>query len=148
METSTLAATAVVLGSMVAATATIATTWITQRTLNRRELIRDEIRKRETLYGEFIAECGKLLMDSFSHSLEKPETLLSAYALLNRVRLSASSAVLGQAERVLGRITDQYFATNLTLEQMRDVARSSEPDPLKAFGEACRTELHAMRKKV
>jgi len=54
------------------------------------------MRKREALYGEFIEECSKLLIDSLMHALNKPETMLSPYALLNRIRLSASDAVWPQ----------------------------------------------------
>ena len=75
---------------MAGSSATIAIAWITQKTHGRRELIGMEIRKHEALYGEFIAECGKLLVDALTHTLEQPETLLPAYALLNRIRLTAS----------------------------------------------------------
>jgi hypothetical protein len=44
--------------------ATFATAWITQRTSSKRELIRAEINSRETLYGEFIRACSKLVVDS------------------------------------------------------------------------------------
>ena len=39
-------------------------------------------------------------MDAFTHTLEKPETLLRAYALINRIRLCASPTVLHEAERL------------------------------------------------
>jgi len=55
-------------------------------------MLRAEIRKRETLYGEFISECSARIIDSFERTLEKPGTLLQAYALLNRIRLCASGA--------------------------------------------------------
>jgi hypothetical protein len=104
-----------VMGTLIGGSATVGTAWITQKKLNRRELIREE-----------------------------PETLLPAYALLNRVRLTASPGVLRMAEALLARITDQYFESNLTVEQMRALARSNDADPLKPFGEACRAELKAI----
>jgi len=133
-----------VLGTLVGGSATVGTAWITQNKLNRRELLREEIRKREALYGEFIAECAKLLIDAFTHTLEKPETLLPVYGLLNRVRLCASPSVLAKAEDLLDRITDQYFERNLTFEELRALARTEGADPLKSFGEACREELQSM----
>ncbi|HEY2187908.1 MAG TPA: hypothetical protein VGH48_05035 [Caldimonas sp.] len=133
---------------VIGGTATVAATWVTQRTLNRRELIRVEVGKREALYGDFIAECGRLLVDALTHMLEKPETLVAGYALLNRIRLCASPAVLEQAERLLRRITDQYFCKNLSLENVHEILRSDDPDPLHAFGEACRAELRAMRARL
>jgi hypothetical protein len=137
-----------VLGSLVGGSAAVATAWITQKTVSKRELIQEEIRKRETLYGEFIAECAKLLVDAFTHTLDKPDTLLPLYARINRIRLSASQPVLAEAEQLLRRVTEQYFSRNLTLEEMRDLTRSQGADPLKSFGEACRVELKSMRARV
>ena len=145
MDTPTIGALSAVLGSLVGGTATAATSWMSQRALNRSKQIKDEARRREALYGEFISECAKLAVDALAHSLDKPETLLPAYALLNRIRLCASPAVLAEAERVLRRVTEQYFAKNLPVEQIRHLALSEDGDPLEAFGQACRAELKAMR---
>jgi len=134
-----------VLGSLVGGSASVATTWMAQKTLNRREVLREELRKREALYGEFIGECAKLFMDAFTHNLEKPESLLPVFALINRVRLCASREVLAEAERVLTRLTDQYFAKNLTVEELRELAHTEQADPLRDFGEACRVELKSLR---
>ena len=141
MEMTTISALSAIMGSVVGGSATVAIGWITQKTLNKRELVRIEMRSRQMLYGQFIGECAKLLVDAFTHTLEKPETLLPVYALLNRIRLCAGPAVLGEAEKLMRRITDQYFAKNLDLEQMRVLATSGDSDPLKDFGEACRVEL-------
>jgi hypothetical protein len=101
--------------------------------------------KREALYSEFIIECSKLAIDSLAHGIEKPETLWTAYALLNRIRLSASQAVLAEADKLLGQIADQYVSPNISLDEFRALARSREADPLKSFGEACRNELGKLR---
>jgi hypothetical protein len=146
MDVTWVSAMAGVLGSVVGGSASIGTAWLTQRSQNVRELLRDEMHKREDLYGEFVGEVAKLLVDAFTHTLEKPETLLRAYALVNRIRLCASPAVLQEAERLMVRITDQYFSDNLTVEEMRRIARTTEADPLRSFGEACRAELGSMRK--
>ncbi len=143
-----MSAVTVLSGLAIGGSATVATAWITQKTLNRRELIRVEVGKREALYGEFVGECGRLLVDALTHELDKPETLLSGYALLNRIRLCASPAVLAEADRLLRRITDQYFSQNLSIESLRDMVRSDNPDPLYAFGQACRFELLAMRARL
>jgi hypothetical protein len=148
MDTTFITAMSVVLGSVVGSSATVGTAWITQKTNTKRELMREELRKRETLYGEFIAECAKLFMDAFTHTLENPERLLTAYALINRVRLCASHAVLAEAERLLKRVTEQYFLSNLTVDELRQLASSNDADPLKGFGDACRIELESMRARV
>jgi hypothetical protein len=148
MDAAIVSALAAVFGSLAGGSATVATAWVTQKTLSKRELIGAEIRHREILYEEFIRECSKLVVDSFVRALDKPETLLSVYALLNRIRLSASNAVLTEAERVLRHITEQYFAPNLSVDDMRVLVQSGSADPLKTFGEACRVELKSMRAAV
>ena len=145
MDTALLSALSAVLGSLVGGSASVATTWMAQKTLNRREVLREELRKREALYGEFIGECAKLFMDAFTHNLEKPESLLPVFAQINRIRLCASREVLAEAERVLTRITDQYFAKNLTVEELRELVHTEQADPLRDFGEACRAELKSLR---
>ncbi len=149
MESTAITALAGVFGSVVGGSAMVATALLTQRIQTKRELIRAEIRKREALYGEFISECSRLLMDALVHTLDKPEPILPAYALLNRIRLSAPDAVLTEAEKILRRITDQYFSPNLSLEEMRALVRSgSDVDPLKPFGDVCRVELKSMHAAV
>ena len=145
MDNAVISAMSAVLGSLVGGSATVATTWVAQRTLGKRELLRAEIKRREALYGEFFSECSTRLVESFERTLDKPGTLLQVYALLNRIRLSASDAVLTQAERTLHFIAEQYFSPNLSVEEVRNLIRSGDQDPLKAFGEACRRELRAMR---
>ena len=145
MDNAVISAMSAVLGSLVGGSATVATTWVTQRTLGKRELVRSEIKRREALYGEFINECSARLVESFERTLDKPGTLLQVYALLNRIRLCASDAVLTQAERTLHFIAEQYFSPNLSVEEVRNLIRSGDQDPLKAFGEACRRELKGMR---
>lgn len=145
MDTALLSSGPAVLGSLVGAWATITTAWLTQRTRSKREAARIELRKREALYGEFIGECSKLAIDALAHGLENPETVWTAYGLLNRIRLSASQPVLAEAERVLRQITDQYYSPNVSLAEFRAIARSRDGDPLRALGEMCRAELESIR---
>jgi len=145
MNTTMLSAMAGVLGSLVGGSATVATAWITQRTLHRRELLAAESGNRQSLYGEFINECSARAVDSFENTLDKPERLLSIYALLNRIRICASDAVLREAEHALISITEQYFSPNLSLEQMRALVRDgAKVDPLRGFAEVCRAELRSL----
>lgn len=138
-----------VLGSLVGGSATVATTWVTQRTLGKRELLRADIRRREALYAEFISECSKRVVESFEQTLDNSEHLLSMYELLNRIRLCGSDAIVREADQVLKLITEQYFSSNLSLEEMRALIREGgKSDPLRPFAEACRSELKALRAAV
>jgi hypothetical protein len=148
MDANILSGMAGVFGSLVGGSATVATAWITQRTLSRRESLAAEASKRESLYGEFINECSARAVDSFENTLDKSEKLLSIYALLNRIRISASDAVLREAEQALASIAEQYFSPNLSLEEMRALVREgAKTDPLRGFAEACRAELRSLHTK-
>ena len=148
MDSAILGAAAGVLGALVGASTSIMGSWITQRTLSKRELTREEIDKRERLYGEFIGECSKLIIDAYEHAFEDPEKLLPAYALVNRIRLTASDAVLTEAEHIVRKIAEQYFSPNLSTEDLRALVRSPENDVIRPFGEACRAELKSIRAHV
>ena len=84
-------------------------------------------RKRETLYGEFIGECSRLLVDALTHTLDKLRDLAA------RLRADQSHPALRfargsrEAERLLRRITDQYFSNNLTIENMRSIGAPTMP---------------------
>ena len=146
MDTTAASALAAILGSLVGASATIGTTWITQRFQTRRERISAEVRQKEDLYREFITESSKLLIDSLDHHIDEPAKLLQVYALLSRIRLRSSDAVVAAAELAIQRIVDQYFSPNMSTEELRALAfsRGELDDPLKAFSEACRVEIKGL----
>ena len=148
MDTTIVTALAGIFGSLSGGSATVATAWLAQNTRNRREGARAEVAKREALYGEFINECSKRVMDSLERTLDKPQTLLSIYALLNRIRLCASDAVLTQAIELVKFIMEQYFAPNVSIEEFHERVHNGHLDPLKAFSEACRRELMSLHARI
>src|SRR6267378_4334663 len=124
MDPAIVSALSAVLGSAVGGSATLATAWITQKTQSRREAVGAEIRKRESLYGEFIAECSKL----------------------------ATDAVVAAADQTLRHILKQYFEQNMTPQAFREELsisltddRTKRDDALKPFSEVCRNELRALQ---
>jgi hypothetical protein len=148
MDPAILSATAAVLGSLTGGSASIATAWLTQRTQGRRQAVQVETRKREVLYADFITECSKLVLDALDHRLERPETLLQAYSLVNRIRLTSSDAVLHKAEAAMHEILATYRAPNLPIEELHEMSMDNAHDPLKAFSEACRDELKSLQKNA
>jgi hypothetical protein len=148
MDTAIVSALAGIFGSLSGGSASIAATWLAQNRRGKREAVRAELGKREALYGEFINECSNRVMDSLARNLDKPETLLSIYALLNRIRLCASDAVLTQAVELVKFIMEQYFAPNVSIEEFHQRVHNGHIDPLKAFSEACRRELMSMHAHV
>src|SRR6266550_628272 len=126
MDQNLITAMAGVLGSVSGASAAIATTWISQKSQTICERAESETRKRETLYGAFITEASQRLADAFDHSLDKPETLVKLYAILGRIRLVSSDAVLTAAEESCDRIIDLYAKPNRTIDEIFTTMRSKE----------------------
>jgi hypothetical protein len=145
MDGAIVSAMAGVFGSLVGGSASVATAWVTHKATAKREMLHEEIRQREALYGRFIRECSKLIVDSFTHNLDKPETFLGVYQLLSRVRLSASDAVFAAADDVVKQITEQYFAPNMSPDDLRVLVRDGRGDPMASFAHVCRVELGALR---
>ena len=73
-----------VLGSLAGGSATVTAAWVAQKTQGRRELAQAEIHKREKLYGEFIGECARLLMED-----RKSTRLNSSHMPVSRMPSSA-----------------------------------------------------------
>lgn len=148
MDPTIIAAAAGVFGSICGGSASVATAWVTHKTRARREAVLAELAKRETLYGEFITECSSRVIDAYERNLDSTERVLPIYALLNRIRLCASEAVLAQATVVVESIMDQYFAPNISIEEFHKRAHDGGIDPLKAFSECCRSELLSMHAAI
>ena len=141
MDSTIITAGAAACGSLVGAAATIVTTWITQRTQTVHAEREETLRRRETLYGEFIKEASRLAMEAFSHSLERPDTFVTLYGIIGRIRLVATDPVLDAAEACIRQIIDLYAKPNLTVEQIRLAFERDRLDPIRDFSVACRKEL-------
>lgn len=130
---------------MAGGSATIATAWLTQRTEGRRAAIDAEIRKREQLYAEFISEGAKLLVEGLERDFESPAHLYPLHAILNRIRLRSSKAVLAAAESAATLIVERFVDPKLSGEELRKIVVTRPDDPLKQFSEVCRLELQQLQ---
>ena len=144
MEPAVLTALSAILGSAVGGSATLLTAWLTQRTQGHREHIEAEIRKREQLYSEFIAEGSKLIIEGLEHQLQTPERLTALYSIVSRIRLRCSEEVLDVTERTATRIVEGYLGPVLSPEEVRQRMLARPDDPLRDFSEACRHELRLL----
>ena len=142
MDAALLTGLSAVLGSVAGASASIATTWITQRNQTARERAKREVYKRELLYSEFVTEVARLSADALDHSLDRPDTLASLFALLGRIRFVSSQPVVDAAEECSRHVVDLYNAPNVTNStQLYETLCKVSPDIMKTFSEACRVEL-------
>lgn len=149
MDTSWITALAALAGSLIGGLTTFATTWLSQRYQDNRERAASEIAKREALYGDFINEATRVGLEAMEREIESLTSATALFALLNRIRLTASEEVLKAAEAVVDQIAEIYMGENKTPRQLYEEnrVRSEErmPDRLREFGEACRRELQAWR---
>ena len=136
-----ISALAALTGSTIGALAPILSNYVLQRSVTQRDLLNSQIAQRETLYSDFIKEASRLYANSVTHNLEDLNDLVSLYALVSRIRLLGSEAVLHAAEAFVRLIVVHYGEPNLTVEEMLASALSAKADPLAVFSLACRREL-------
>jgi hypothetical protein len=144
---------AAIMGALVGGLASLASTWVSERTRHRRDLLQREITKRETTYSDFIDHASKLYVTSATHNLNDTEANLEAelegavslYGIASRIRLFASDRVIKEAEAVLDLILMQFGAENISVDELRE-KKLNERDPLKAFSISCRRELHELHR--
>jgi hypothetical protein len=141
---------AVVMGTLVGGLASLTSTWLGERSRQRRDLLQREIVKRETVYAQFIEQASKLYVASATHNVNDDEGAVEGtvelYAVASRIRLFASEQVIKEAENVLDLIFRQYGADNISAEQLRTRAVEKRDDFLKAFSVICRRELQDLQR--
>jgi hypothetical protein len=147
MNSAMVPALAAIAGSLVGALGSASATWITARHQDRRNLLGQQIARREALYSDFIGESSRLLVDALQHNSGDLQKLLPLYALLSRIRLSSSEPVLEEAEQVIKAILKTYPQPNLTAEQIESQAANGK-DPLREFSDTCRTELDSLQRQL
>ena len=144
---------AAIMGALVGGLASLASTWVSERTRHKRDLLQREITKRETTYSDFIDHASKLFVESATHNLDDDdanfeaelEGAVSLYGIASRIRLFASDQVIKDAEAVLDLILEQFGAENITVHELRE-KKLNERDPLRAFSVSCRRELQELQR--
>ena len=141
---------AAVMGAFVGALTSLARTWVGERSQSRRDLLQQEIAKRETAYSDFVEQASKMYVEAATHHINddkaEVEEMTSFFAVWNRMRLFASDPVMREAEKVVDRIIMQYGAENISAEQLRKSALEKKDDPVKPFSIICRRELHDIQR--
>ena len=152
MEANLITAMAGVFGSLVGASASIATTWLTKRTEILRTTAERNLRERESLYNEFLTEASRVAVHALTHSFDGPDQIVALYGILSRIRLVASNAVVREGEMCCVRILATYGKPSITTDELRGVLLAAndlaELDPLKAFSNACREELRLVEQRI
>ena len=130
-------------GSASGTLASIVTGWVTQR---RKDRVRHTLRatsQREELYKSFIEEASRLYADALVNDKSEVSKLVDLYALIARMKILSSDAVIEAAEKAGRLILETYLSPNRTFVDLPDLI--NEMDPLRDFSEACRRELQSAR---
>jgi|ERR1041384_690695 hypothetical protein len=143
---------AAVTGALVGGLASLTSTWLGERSRNRRDYLQREIAKRETSYSDFIERASEVYVTSATHRIDDDdmelEGMIALYAVASRIRLFASAQVIEEAENVLEQILRQYGAENISAEQLVKSGVETKDDPLRAFSVICRRELKDLHREI
>jgi hypothetical protein len=145
MDSTYLPAVAALAGSAIGGLTSFASAWLTQNRQDRARRLSQDKARRQKLYKQFIDEASKLYADAIVHDQVEVSALVSIFALVSRMRVLSSSAVVQKAEAVNRMIVDTYFEPNKTFPELRDLLKTHPIDPLRAFSEECRVELLALK---
>ena len=118
---------AAIMGALVGGLASLTSTWVSERTRHKRDLLQREITKRETTYSDFIDHASKLYVTSAIHNVNDDANLeseiegaVSLYGIASRIRLFGTDRVIKEAEAVLDLILIQFGAENISVEELRE----------------------------
>jgi hypothetical protein len=145
MDSFYLPAVAALAGSAIGGLTSFASAWLTQGRQDRARRLSQDKARRQKLYRQFIDEASKLYADALVHNESEVSALVSVYALVSRMRVLSSSAVVEKAEAVLRMVVDTYFEPNKTFPELRNLLNAHPMDPLRTFSEECRAELQALK---
>ena len=150
MDNSVVTAMAALFGSLIGGLTTLATAWLSQRHNTRNQRLREEIAKREALYGAYIDEASERMIEALGHEISEANQIVRMYGLFCRIQLVCSGPVLDTAEQLMKKTAEAYTMPNITLEDLVRGAResSAESDPIVAFSRACRHELETLQRRL
>lgn len=150
MDNSMVTAMAALFGSLIGGLTTLSTTWLSQRYSTRNQLLREDIAKREALYGAYIDEASERMIDALEHEISEGQQVVRMYGLFCRIQLVCTPPVLEEAERLMRKTAELYATPNITLADLIRGAQESraEGDPIVAFSRACRVELDELHRRL
>src|SRR5262245_17541076 len=110
MDTAYISAIAALTGSTIGGLTSLLATWLSQRVEFMTQQRASDLSRREEIYRSFIEEASRLYADAFAHDHAEVSDLVNLYALVSRMRVLSSPAVVAAADSVCGIIIDTYLA--------------------------------------
>jgi|SRR5215470_15208053 len=143
MDAGYITALAALGGAALGGFTSFATSWTTQRAQMNAERIASSKSRRQKLYKGFIDHASKGYGDALIHDNLELSGLIELYAILSRMRILSSAAVIESADRVVKAIIETYSQPNKSALEIEEMTRNGSVDLLKGFSEACRQEFES-----
>jgi hypothetical protein len=141
MDAGYITALAALGGAALGGFTSFATSWTTQHAQMNAERAVSSKSRRQKLYKAFIDNASKAYGDALIHDNLELSGLIELYAILSRMRVLSSAAVIESADRVVRVITETYSQPNKSAMEIEDMIENGSIDLLKGFSEACRQEF-------
>ena len=138
-----ITALAALAGAALGGFTSFATSWTTQRAEMNAQRTASSKSQRQKLYKAFIDGAAKVYGDALVHDNLELSGLIDLHALLSRMRILSSAAVIEKATYVVRVITETYSKPNKSPAELEEMVENGSIDLLKGFSEACRQELES-----
>ena len=136
-----MTALAALAGAALGGCTSFAASWTTQRAQMKAEETANSKSRRQKLYKAFIDAAAKIYGDALVHDKLETSGLVELHAIVARMRVLSSLAVIEQANRVVRIITETYSQPNKSEPEIEKMIEDGSIDLLKGFSEACRQEF-------
>lgn len=141
MNTAYISAFAALSGSAIGGLTSLMASWLTQRVQFSAQERASQKSKREDLYKSFIEEASRWYVDAYEHDTPKVSNLVGLYAMVSRMRILSSPAIVENADQVVRAIIETYHSPNKTFNDVAELLDDHTINPLRSFSTACREEL-------
>ena len=143
MDAGYITALAALGGAALGGFTSFATSWTTQHAQMNAERVASSKSRRQRLYNTFIDDAAKMYGDALVHDKLELSGLIELHAIVSRMRVFSSAAVIENAVRVVLVITETYNQPNRSPIEIEEMIQNGSIDLLKGFSEACRQEFES-----
>jgi hypothetical protein len=143
MDPAYVSALAALAGSAIGGFTSLAASWLTHHVQFSAQERSASRARREELYKDFIEEASRRYADAYVHETSDVSNLVTLYALVSRMRVLSSPAVVASADHVVRMIIETYLAPNKTFRDVAEIVDKDSLNPLREFSDACRQDLRS-----
>jgi hypothetical protein len=104
MDSASISALAALSGSVVGGLTSLVATWVSQNAQARTQVFIERRTRRQQLYQTFIEDASRLYAQALTSDQAEIGDLVSLYAMIARMRMLSTPAVVSHAEAVVGTI--------------------------------------------